>query len=178
MDKASLSKPDDLNKKTAIQRSKLHTCDREQALPCTNCEKQTKTCSSYCKELHQFLRWTDENRAGVRDQAREIHVSTDFLDVIDQKYPDLPDWQDIASAGIDYGQIDLSILKPRDQELFEDRYIRGMVIKKLAEKYGLTIHGIKSRIKRIRRKIKENCYLILLKQAYPDETFPIQSHLS
>jgi len=142
-------------------------------LPCINCEKKSTRCSSHCKQIHQFLRWTDENRAGVRDQAREVHVSTDFLDVIDQKYPDLPDWQDIASAGIDYGQIDLSTLKPIDRELFEDRYIHDMSIKELAEKYNLKTSGIKSRIKRIRRKIKENYYLVLLKQAYPNRTFPI-----
>ena len=141
-------------------------------LPCGTCDHMSKTCSSNCAALHEFLRWTDNNRACVRAQAREAHVSTDFLDVVIKQNPDLPPWEDVSQITNEYGTIDLSCLKERDAELFEDRYIRDMSIFELAEKYGITEPGIKSRIKRIRRYIKMNLLEKLVKQAYPERLLP------
>lgn len=141
-------------------------------LPCDTCDRISKTCSSSCAALHEFLRWTDKNRACVRTQAREAHVSTDFLDVLIRQNPSLPAWEDIAQTGGDYGTIDLSCLSGQEADLFDDRYIRDMTICQLAEKYNLSEPGVKSRIKRIRRKIKINMLEELVKQAYPERLLP------
>lgn len=143
-------------------------------LPCIGCPDQTKICSSHCEKLYNFLRWTDNNKAAVCDQARETHVTPDFLDAVQQKNPDIPSWQDVASDSFPYGMLDLSYLSPNDKALFESRYIEDLGIEALALKYDLKVNGVKSRLKRIRRRIKDEYYLMLLRAAYPNKVFPIK----
>ena len=72
----------------------------------------------------------------------------------------LEEVQDVGTEEIDYGKIEFvltmhKVVAEEEWELIKDFYLRGITIRELAEKYGITENAMTVRLHRLRKKIRE-----------------------
>lgn len=72
----------------------------------------------------------------------------------------LEEIQDVGAEEGDYEKIEFSltmhkVIVEEEWELIKDFYLRGITIKELAEKYGITENAMTVRLCRLRKKIRE-----------------------
>ncbi|HBA46960.1 MAG TPA: hypothetical protein DCZ91_04010 [Lachnospiraceae bacterium] len=72
----------------------------------------------------------------------------------------LEEVQDVGAEEIDYEKIEIEltmhkVIADEEWELIKDFYLRGITIRELAEKYGITENNMTVRLHRLRKKIRE-----------------------
>lgn len=72
----------------------------------------------------------------------------------------LEEMVEVGEEEVDYEKIEfeltvLEVVKEEEWELIKDYYLRGVTIREMAEKYGITENAMTVRLHRLRKKIKE-----------------------
>ncbi|HBA46962.1 MAG TPA: hypothetical protein DCZ91_04020 [Lachnospiraceae bacterium] len=72
----------------------------------------------------------------------------------------LEEVQDVGAEEADYEKIEIElmmnqVIAEEEWELIKDFYLRGITIRELAEKYGITENAMNVRLHRLRKKIRE-----------------------
>ena len=139
---------------------------KQQILPCATCDRKTARCSTTCKRLHKFLRWTDKNRANILGRKKtypehEIPYEPRSLELIsdqqmsDETSPDIS-IQRLFESSTDYGAIDISYLSTAEGELYGLYYCQQFTAQQIADMWGLTPKKVHDRLYYIRKKIKKH----------------------
>lgn len=100
---------------------------------------------------------TKQRRAWLYKVARNLFYDQCRRRAVEEKYTLAPEAEeDTMFSEVEVGFL-LSILPPDLSELFIKRYLEGYNSKELAEQYGCSASGIRAKLNRARKILREEC---------------------